>query len=266
MSALSTGTRTSLTVPTGGVDLRVHLAVPATLGPGTRVVVVMHGTERDAREYCDAWTGWAGTHDRLVVCPEFDRESWPGARSYVLGNVFTAKDGAGELRAEQDWSFTAVVAMHRAVRAAFGLTDRRFDLWGHSAGAQFVHRFTLFRPEAPVRLAIAANSGWYTLPDLATAFPYGLRHPLLSFTPADVARWAGGDLVLMRGERDVLRDEHLRTAPGADAQGPSRYHRAARMLRAGHAASRACRWRLVDVPGAGHDHLAMAPVAQQLLT
>lgn len=158
-----------------------------------------------------------------------------------------------------------VTELHRHARERFDLADDEFDLWGHSAGAQFVHRYLLFEPTAPVRTAIAANAGWYTLPDLEQPFPYGLRHPALHVTPADVAAWVARPLVLMRGCADVERDEHLRMTPQADAQGPHRFARAAAMYRAGHAAATGCRWDLIDVPFAAHDFTAMALRGQVLL-
>lgn len=36
------------------------------------------------------------------------------------------------------------------------------------------HQMTLFSPDASFDLAIAANSGWYTLPVTNKRFPYGL--------------------------------------------------------------------------------------------
>jgi poly(3-hydroxybutyrate) depolymerase len=254
----------TLTVPgrDGRPDLRVHVAAPAGAGPEARLTIVLHGTERNAAEYLAAWEPWAARQRRIVLAPEFDRLGWPGSRGYALGGVLTAK---GRARPRSSWAFAALTELHRYARARFGLADDRFDLWGHSAGAQFVHRYLLFAPTAPVRLGVAANAGWYSLPDLDRAFPYGLRHRALSFRPAHVAAWARRPLVLMRGTADVVRDEHLRTTPQAQAQGPHRYARAATMLRAGHAVSAECRWLLLDVPGAGHDFTAMAPAAQALL-
>ncbi len=55
-----------------------------------------------------------------------------------------------------------------------------YILFGHSAGAQFVHRMVLALPEARFRLAVIGNAGFYTLPtDAGPAggfqFPYSLE-------------------------------------------------------------------------------------------
>lgn len=243
-------------------DVLVHVVAPPVTGPGTRVTIVLHGTERNAEEYSAQWAEWAARHDRVVLAPRFDRASWPGAHGYVLGGVLDPGDAP---RPRASRSFTALTELHHQARERFGLADERFDVWGHSAGAQFVHRYLLFEPAAPVRTAIAANAGWYTLPDLHLPFPYGLAHPALHLTAADVAAWVRRPLVLMRGAADVHRDEHLRITCAADTQGSHRFARAATMYRAGHAAAHGCRWRLLDVPGAAHDFAAMAPAAQELL-
>lgn len=243
-------------------DVLVHVVAPPVTGPGTRVTIVLHGTERNAEEYGAQWAEWAIRHDRVVLAPRFDRAGWPGARGYVLGRVLDRRDAP---RPRASRSFTALTELHLQARERFGLADERFDIWGHSAGAQFVHRYLLFEPAAPVRTAIAANAGWYTLPDLYLPFPYGLAHPALHVTAADVAAWVRRPLVLMRGAADVHRDEHLRMTRPADAQGSHRFAWAATMYRAGRAAAPGCRWRLLDVPGAAHDFAAMAPAAQELL-
>lgn len=72
-------------------------------------------------------------------------------------------------------------------------------------------------------------------------------------------------LVVMRGCLDRERDQHPRTTRRAEAQGRDRFERAAAMVRAGIEADPRCRWRLSDVPGAGHDERQMAPAAQDLL-
>lgn len=231
---------------------RCHYALPDSPGRASRLTVVLHGTERNAADYRDAWTRFARDHDRIVVCPEFDHAGWPGAAGYVLGNMTG--------RPASEWVFSQVTAVAEAAAERFGLADRRFDLWGHSAGAQVVHRYTLFQPEAPLRTAIAANAGWYSLPG-PDRWPYGTR----DVDPGLVRRWPDAPLVLMRGALDVERDATLRVTPRADRQGPNRFTRAATMLAAGRAVDPACRWELHDVPGVAHVFAGMAAAAQRLL-
>lgn len=123
-----------------------------------------------------------------------------------------------------------------------------------------MHRYTLFQPDAPLRVAIAANAGWYTLPGRAR-WPYGTR----DVDDELVRRWPSAPLVLMRGDLDVERDPTLRVTPRADQQGPNRFARAATMLDAGRAADPDCRWVLHDVPGVAHVFAGMAEAAQRFL-
>jgi len=125
--------------------------------------------------------------------------------------------GRGIPRPAAAWGFTVLERLVATLRSELGLADEAFDLWGHSAGAQFAHRFALFRPAAPVRRIVAAGAGWYTTPDLELDFPYGLRHEQLGFDRLALERWTRRDIVLLRGEREVRRDEHL---PRPGSRGP----------------------------------------------
>jgi hypothetical protein len=138
-------------------------------------------------------------------------------------------------------------------------------MWGHSAGGQFTHRFLLFKPAAKIRFAMPANPGWYTAPDLAIDYPYGVRHPLLSFMVPDLVDYTNKRLVIMRGTLDTGRGSGVRTTPEADAQGLNRYERAGYMYRKGGEINPSLSWQLLDVEGAGHDQTEMAPAAQAFL-
>ena len=141
----------------------------------------------------------------------------------------------------------------------------QYDLFGHSAGAQFVHRFLLFKPNAKVRYALAANAGWYTVPDQNLPFSYGVKHPLLPITKRDIVEWTNKKLIILRGTADVNADHNLRVTPEANVQGKNRFERAAYMLEKGRAANPATKWQLVEVPGADHDQKKITPIAQELL-
>ena len=132
-----------------------------------KIVFVMHGTSRNADRYRDTWIPYAEAYGFLVISPLFDREPW-GPGGYTYRSVVT---GAGELRERRLWSFSVIEHLFDAIRTATGNRSERYYLYGHSEGGQFVHRLVLLLPEARYARAVAANSGWYTMPDPAVDFP-----------------------------------------------------------------------------------------------
>ena len=54
----------------------------------------------------------------------------------------------------------AIEPLFDDVRKRFGTQVTRYSLYGHSAGAQFVHRYVLFMPEARLDKAVAAELGY----------------------------------------------------------------------------------------------------------
>ncbi|WP_392544405.1 hypothetical protein [Oryzobacter telluris] len=227
------------------------------------VVVVMHGTERNASDYRDAWVPLVQRRPMIVVVPEFPDDDFPGAAGYNLGGVV---DADGDPVPRERWTFAAIEPIVAQVRHQVGNTGRTFALFGHSAGAQFVHRYLEFMPQAPVSTTVAANAGWYTMPDESADFPYGLD--ALPTPSVDLRALFGRDLVVLLGSDDV-ETENLRRDRGANAQGSTRYQRGLSFFARGRAAAEEdaldFRWRLVVVPGVAHDHVAMSAAAVELI-
>jgi poly(3-hydroxybutyrate) depolymerase len=245
----------------GGIQQYVYLSRPVNLAPDRPVVFVMHGMQRNADEYRDQWHDLAMEHDFLLVVPQFSDQNFPETESYNLGNLF---DGEGQLRPRSEWSFSAIEPIFDEVRRRFGMTAGSYALYGHSAGAQFVHRFLMYVPEARVSRAVAANAGWYTMPDFGIAYPYGLKDSAV--TEGMLERALQQPLTVLLGEEDTNPDHpSLRRTPEALAQGPHRFARGEAYFSAGQAAARRLdvpfRWRLETVPGADHDNRLMAPAA-----
>lgn len=244
-----------------GPSLRVWYQLPGAVTPDTPVVVVMHGVNRDADRYRDEWSGLAQQYGFIVIVPEFDAERFPGSRGYNTG-FFTEADGSP--RPRETWSFAAIEPLFDNVRQRFGTQLPRYTIYGHSAGAQFVHRFVMFMPGARIEQAIAANAGWYTMPDPAQAFPYGLGD-----TPVDKAilkTALGKPLLVLLGTADTdTEDPDLRTTPEANRQGPHRYARGQSFYAAGRKAAAEMGapfgWILERVPGVGHKNGLMAQAA-----
>ncbi len=249
----------SVATPRG--ELRVHAYFPENAADAP-VWVVMHGLKRNARAYFEAWLPHARERGALLLVPEFDKANWPLSWRYQFGNVRTA---GGEAVAREEWAFTAI---ETAVDAGLKLSgtperDNRFALYGHGAGAQFVQRYVLHTGGRRLSLAVAANAGWYLLPEDSFEFPYGLADMPLSESALREAFAA--PFVLLLGQDDVRTDGVIRRNAQADAQGPHRLARGRYYFeRARTAAQRIgvpLQWRLREVTGAGHREGSMMPAA-----
>ncbi|MDP3403866.1 MAG: hypothetical protein Q8S03_04180 [Brevundimonas sp.] len=242
--------------------LRVWTYRPAAWTPGDPVVFVMHGMGRNAEEYLDTWVEAAEQRQFLLVAPEFDNPlSRYVTRDYQEGNV-RAVDGT--LTPEEEWAFTVIENIFDRLQADNGWTIPAYDIFGHSAGSQFVQRMVMLKPDARIRRAVAANAGTYTFPDPQSAYPFGLGG-----VPHDLPAAYGVDLTLLLGELDNSASQgRLDQSPPAMAQGPHRLGRGQALFRAAQvdAESRnvTLRWKLQTVPGVGHDFEAMSAAAAGL--
>jgi poly(3-hydroxybutyrate) depolymerase len=248
--------------------MRVFMHRPARWSPDGPLLLVMHGVQRDAERYLAEWRDLAEAANVLVICPEFSSTKFPGARWYKLGKLFD-RERAGAAQPRTHWTFPVADTVVAAVRARTGWTRRRFDMFGHSAGAQFVHRYALFSPSNAVDRIIVANAGWYTMPDTRVPFPYGLGGS--GVTEAEIAIALARPVTVLLGDQDVdPQHPSLRRNAEADRQGLHRFAR-------GHAFFESARaetarlavpfaWRLEIVPGVAHQNAGMARAAVRLLT
>ncbi len=249
-----------------GPAVPVNMYVPDDATTKTPIVIVMHGASRDLPRYYGDWRKEGEKHGFIVVVPWFSKEAFPGSDNYNLGAVFDTD--TGETRPREQWTFAAIEPLFDAVVERVGGEQAQYSLFGHSAGSQFVHRFLYYVPEARVRRAIAANAGWYTMPDFGIDWPYGLDAS--GVAPEVLESYFGRDLVVLIGDADVIReDEDLRKTPEAELQGPHRFARGHTFFRV--ATARAAdlgvefNWRLQEVAGAGHSNAAMTPDAALLI-
>lgn len=248
-----------------GPPMRVYASRPASLGADRPVVFVMHGVNRNANDYRDQWHELAVEHDFLLLVPEFSQADFPGSGGYNLGFM---TDENGSARPRSKWSYSAIEPIFDDARRRFGMGTGRYALYGHSAGSQFVHRYTFHVPEARVSQIVSANAGWYMMPDYQVGYPYGLGGSAV--TPEMLERAMALPVTLLLGERDTDTDHpNLRRTPEALAQGPNRLERG----KAFYASARAWAeragvsfgWRIEFVPGVGHDNARMAPAAVPFL-
>jgi poly(3-hydroxybutyrate) depolymerase len=243
--------------------IRVYTYRPASCDATCPLVIVVPGLHRDARNYRAFWKDSADRYGLVIVAPEFSKRAWPRAAAYNLGDIAAHPADASK------WSYAAIE--HLFDEVAGGRAG--YVLFGHSAGGQFVQRMALLLPGSRATRMVAANPGWYTMPEWRAGraedrFPYSLAG-----SPAgepELRQALARPFTLMLGTRDVdSHDKNLRHDAGADREGANRFER-------GHAYFAAARaqaaeldtpfaWRLVEVPGVGHSGSAMSRAAADLL-
>lgn len=252
-----------------GKTMIVNTYRPAAFTPDSPVWVVIHGARRRtraeiARDYYDVWAPLAERYGALLVLPNFLEKAWPTSWRFQLGNARTP-DGAAV-----PWEETGFAAVEKAFDKAVTATGskrRRFSLFGHGAGAQWVQRYVLHGGGRLLDRAVAANPGWYMLPDDEFAYPYGLRGAPIA--PDTLKSAFASDFILLQGQSDTSTTGIMRDNEETRAQGENRYERGkfyvARAKAAAAALGVPLAWRNADVPDAGHDDADMAPMAAHIL-
>jgi poly(3-hydroxybutyrate) depolymerase len=250
----------TFTDPKGRPDrpIRVYTYRPRACDSTCPIQIVMHGLGRNAAAYRDYWELAADRYRFLVVAPEFSQRYWPKAAAYNLGDL-----------AEQDnrekWTYSAIEHLFDEVRDG----QAGYAIFGHSAGGQFVQRMALFRPDNRATVMVAANPGWYTMPEwrsdkAADAFPYSLAGSRAG--EAQLRQALAKRFVLMLGEGDNDPGaKDLNKSSGAMRQGATRFERGENFYKAATAAAQALgvkfTWELVEVPKVAHDGAAMSRAA-----
>src|SRR5262249_25102749 len=114
--------------------------------------------------------------------------------------------------------------------------------------------------------AVAANSGWYMLPDLSIDYPDGMGG--LGLDDGFVRRYLSKNLTILLSDADANPDApDLPRNEAAQAQGPHRlWTPALRVLpKSRPTAWTSFGWRLETVPGAVHVDQAMFEIGAQIL-
>jgi pimeloyl-ACP methyl ester carboxylesterase len=155
--------------------IRVFYHIPSNASASENMVFVFHGNGRNAKDYRDAMISKANQYGFIVITPEFSRTNFPGGDAYNLGNVFIDGDNPSPstLNPESEWTFSVIEPLFDFVKQNVNNTSLKYQIFGHSAGGQFAHRFVMYKPNARYDKVVASASGWYTVPDFNVSFPYG---------------------------------------------------------------------------------------------
>lgn len=262
--ALSMGSGAVSVTTSPTITLPVWYHIPQNIDPKTApIVIIMHGTNRDADRYRDEWRPLADENGFLLIVPEFSRKDWPGARGYNLGDV-QSEDGPNP---QSMWAYSQIEPLFDIMRASVKGRQAGYAIYGHSAGSQFVHRFIFHNPDSRAEQVISANAGWYTLPDFDETWPYGLAGSFVTEASLEAALEA--PVIILLGDQDNdPNHKSLRRTEEAMRQGPHRLARGHTFYDMAKAEAEArgldFGWRLQIVEGARHSNAQMSKAAAPL--
>ena len=153
-------------------QIPVFYVAPEEINKNTRLVVVMHGRKRNGKQYRDQWLQKAKELNLFVLVPQFSEKNFPGVYRFNYGNVFTENN---QSLPSDKHLFSMIDPLVKFSLKKFKIKSDHWGIYGHGAGAHFVHRYVLYYPEATHTLAIAANLGWY-LSMTDQDWPFGLTN------------------------------------------------------------------------------------------
>ena len=262
----------------GEKSVEVYYHVPRDFTVDSPVLLVAPGAGRDAWDYRDVWVEASERHGVVVLSPHYSEADYPDFWSYNLAGMLTdveindartAMVGYEISTDPSEWIFGDLDRIFTSVRTSLGLRARSYDLFGHSAGGQLLHRYVIFGQSAMVDRVFAANSGWYTVPTFDAVFPYGLDRS--TATEGSLREAFSRDLIVFLGELDDRNETRgeLARSPDIDVQGLSRIERGRYFFEVAEETAAQLgaefNWSMVVVPGVGHDSVGMSKAAAEQL-
>jgi pimeloyl-ACP methyl ester carboxylesterase len=228
--SLYSGTGAFTFTPTGHLSDRpitVFYHIPDSAHQSSPIAMVVHGSARDGEYLRNALKPESDRRNAIILMPNFGSAEYSN-NYFLLGNLFD--DGENPSVASQndstEWTYAIIEQLFIHFRAEVASKDARYDLVGFSGGGQFAHRFALFAHRPQCDRIVACSSGWYTLPDAASPYPYGLGTTQRA-SDADVRKALATPLHLAVGSADTdPNSSGLRHTAEADAQGLNRFQRA----------------------------------------
>lgn len=256
----------------------IYYHKPKKFSKQSPVMMVIPGAGRNAWDYRDAWIEASEKRGILILAPHYPEEYYPEFWSYNLGGMISEVKINEERTAvfsyeingeREEWIWPDFDRAFTKVRNELELKTKTYDMFGHSAGGQILHRLTLFNPDNKAKRILASNSGWYTIPYANDKFPYGLKEVLA--TNKQIEKAFKANLVIFLGEEDNENETrgHLVRTPQTDKQGTDRLARGEYFYHNSKLYADSLgfefNWDLEVIPDIGHDFERMSKAAANYL-
>lgn len=269
--------------------ISVYYYKPKDFSTRSKVLLVIPGSGRNGDSYRDSWISIAEKHSVLILSPSYPEKDYP-YEDYHLGGIIkdahtkdnvTFVQNSNQVFLNEEkvtftmnsnkkaWIFNDLDRIFDIAIKSLKTSQKGYDVFGHSAGGQILHRFAIFQSKSKANRIIAANSGSYTTTDSEIAFPFGLKNTEISIK--DLKKIFAKKLVVFVGELDNENEKRglLLRSKTVDKQGLHRLARAKYFFNTAKAKAKMLKfpfnWELKIIPDIGHNQRKMSKVAGDYL-
>jgi len=269
--------------------IKVFYNKPKKFTKNSKILLVIPGAGRNADDYRDSWVEASEKHSVLVLSPSYPRKSYNYGGYHLGGIVKDLDESKGvsfrkgtnivDLLEDQavfninpnadQWIYHDLDRLFDTAVKALKSKQKTYDIFGHSAGGQVLHRFAIFAPNSKANRILASNSGSYTLPNNSDNFPFGIAN--LDIKYSNLKRSFKKELVIFLGELDNENETGglLLRSPTVDKQGTHRFARGNYFHKESKQVAKTIKckfnWKLKVVPNVGHNQRKMAKAAAHYL-
>ena len=228
--------------------MRVFYYKPSNFKPDRPILFFMHGADRKVDHIIKEVAEGVEKYNLLLILPEYSEQLFPKIESYQYGNVRT--------KPKELWTYYVNDRIFKLVKRITGSQQKKYYIWGNSAGAQFVHRQLIVGAYNLVEKAFASNAGVYTMPTYGTdPYPFSLKG--LDLTDEDLRQIFSLNFFILLGEDDIIQDSYFPMNEAAMQQGSNRLERGKEFYsiaeREAQRLNVDLNWKLITIPGCGHN-------------
>jgi len=228
--------------------MRVYYYKPKKYTDDRPILFFMHGADRKVDHIPGEVARDLEKYNILLILPEYSEQLFPKIEAYQYGNVRT--------KPKELWTYYVNDRIFELVKRLTGSQQKKYYIWGNSAGAQFVHRQLIVGAYEFVEKAFASNAGVYTMPTRGTdPYPYSLKG--LDLTDEDLIKIFSLNFLILLGEEDVVQDAYFLKTQAAMRQGDNRLQRGKKFYsiakKEAQRLNLKLKWQLITIPGCGHN-------------
>ena len=243
-------------------DVEILYITPNVINEDTEVIFVIHGNSRNADDYLSAWIPLVQNKNVIIAAPKFDKKNF---RYFFL---LESAESNGTINERSDSYINKSISLFfNYFKSRFALNANTYKMFGHSAGAQFTHRYMLLSNDQRISDTVIANAGWYTFLN-GEQYPYGIKDTPIEISNSHIRWFMSNKTSLLIGSIDTNLN-NVNSSAGAQKQGITRFDRADSYFKSlidiSDKKEIPFRWSYKVINDVGHDYQKMTPIAASIL-